>query len=302
MSVSTARPDLIATANDNAGPGSTDPGPLKVVPLRHWGRWVAAALLIVCLGSMAWSLWNRPAVNRHVIGQYLFETLTLRGVLVTLELTAIAMAIGIVGGVLLAVMRLSRNPVLAGFAGLFVWFFRGTPQLVQIIFWGFLGALYPHIAIGIPFTHEFLFSLDTNRVVGAFAAAILGLGLNEAAYAAEIVRGGILAVDHGQTEAARALGMSGGRTMRHIVLPQAMRVITPAMGNEVITMIKATSLVSVISGKDLLTNLQSVYNQNFQVIPLLIVASLWYLALVSILGVGQHFLERRFARGVVTPR
>jgi polar amino acid transport system permease protein len=270
---------------------------MTAVPVRHWGRWVGAAVALIVLASLVHSLWVSHNVQRGVIGHYLFTPLTLRGVLVTIELTAIAMTIGVVGGVLLAVMRLSKNRVLTGIAWLYIWFFRGTPQLVQILFWGFLGALYPKITLGIPFVHVVLFSGETNRLIGAFTAALLGLGLNEAAFASEIVRGGILSVDHGQREAALSLGMSPTQGLRKIVLPQAMRVIIPPMGNETIGMLKNTALVSVISGHDLLTNLQNVYEQTYQVIPLLIVASLWYLALTTLLSVGQYFLERHFARG-----
>lgn len=270
---------------------------MTAVSVRHWGRWVGAAVALVVLASLVHSLWVNSNVGRHTIGHYLFAPLTLRGVLVTIELTVIAMAIGIVGGVVIAVMRLSRNPVLTGIAWLYIWFFRGTPQLVQILFWGFLGAVYPKITLGIPFVHVVLFSGESSRLIGAFTAALLGLGLNEVAFASEIIRGGMLSVDHGQSEAAMSLGMSSGQTLRKIVLPQAMRVIIPPMGNETIGMLKNTSLVSVISGHDLLTNLQNVYEQTYQVIPLLIVASLWYLALTTLLSVGQYFLERHFARG-----
>ncbi|MGW0806549.1 amino acid ABC transporter permease [Nonomuraea sp. NPDC002799] len=272
--------------------------PIRAVPVRHPGRWTAAAVLLVLLAAMLASLAGNPRVEWGTVGDYLFRGLTLRGVLVTLELTALAMVVGIVGGVLLAVMRLSGNPVLKAVSWVYVWFFRGTPQLVQIIFWGFLGALYPRLSLGIPFTDVVFWSAETSSVVGAFTAALLGLSLNEAAYAAEIVRGGIVSVDHGQREAAQSLGLGSIQTMRVIILPQAMRVIIPPMGNEVITMLKTTALVSVIAGQDLLTNLQNVYAQNFKVIPLLIVASIWYLALTTVLSLGQTLLERRFGRGV----
>ena len=180
--------------------------------------------------------------------------------------------------------------------------FRGTPQIVQLLFWGFLGALYPKIALGIPFTHIHAVSAETHTVISVFVAALLGLGLNEAAYSSEIVRSGILSVDEGQTEAAYSLGMTPGQTMRRIILPQAMRVIIPPMGNETISMLKLTSLVSVIAGNDLLTNLETAYAQNFRVIPLLIVACIWYLALTSLLSVGQFFLERRYGRGATRVR
>jgi polar amino acid transport system permease protein len=215
------------------------------------------------------------------------------------RLTAVAMAIGIVGGTLLAVMGLSGNPVLVAVSSVYLWIFRGTPVLVQIIFWGYLGALYPKLVLGIPFTEHVFVEAQTSAVITGTTAAILALGLNEAAYAAEIIRAGIQAVDHGQTEACRALGMSKGLTMRRVILPQAMRVIIPPMGNETIGMLKTTSLVSVISGHDLLTNMQNVYSQTFEVIPLLIVASAWYLVVTSVLTIGQRQLERRFGRGVV---
>lgn len=275
-----------------------DPGALTIVPLRRWGRWIGAVVALLLLSALLLSFVRNPRVHWDVVGEYLFKGLTLRGVLVTIELTAIAMAIGIVGGLLLAVMRLSNNPVLAAIARLYVWFFRGTPQLVQIIFWGFLGALYPSLSLGIPLTDITFASATTSSLVGAFVAAMLGLALNEAAYAAEIVRGGIVSVDDGQREAAMAMGLTDAQTTRLVILPQAMRVIIPPMGNEVITMLKTTALVSVIAGHDLLTNLQNVYSQTFEVIPLLIVASIWYLALTSVLSVGQAWLERRYGRGV----
>jgi len=275
---------------------------LAVTPLRHPGRWVAAVVVAACAAGIVWSLAKNPNLHWPVIGQYLFTTLVFRGLWTTVWLTVVAMVLGLVGGTLVAVMRLSANPVLAGVAGVFIWAFRGTPLLVQIIFWGYLGALYPRLLLGIPFTHVTWYSGATSSVVTGSVAALLALGLNEMAYAAEIVRAGIIAVDPGQREAAHSLGLSPATTMRRIVLPQAMRVIVPPMGNETITMLKSTALVSVISGHDLLTNLQNVYSQNFEVIPLLVVASAWYLALTSVLSVPQRWLERRYARGSALAR
>jgi polar amino acid transport system permease protein len=289
----------VKPALDSPTPGAAV---YRVVPVRHYWRWVGAAVALVVLASLLYSFWSNPRLDRGVVGDYLFAPLTLRGLMVTIELTVIAMAVGVALGLLVAVMRQSANPVLVALAWLYVWFFRATPALVQLIFWGFLGALYPEVAIGIPFTDVVFAEGDTNRLVGAFVASVLGLGLAEAAYMAEIIRGGILSVDPGQTEAARSLGMSGAQTMRRIVLPQAMRVIVPPMGNEAITVVKLTALVSVISGNDLLTNLQQAYAQNFQVMPLLIVATLWYLGLVSLLSVGQYFLEARYGRGIAPTR
>jgi polar amino acid transport system permease protein len=274
----------------------------KVKALRRPGRTICAVLAVLCLAGIVWSVAKNPNIEWHTVGQYLFRDLTIRGVWVTIYLTVISMVIGVVGGMLMAVMALSDNYVLRTISGGFIWLFRGTPLLVQIIFWGFLGAFYHRLVFGIPFTHVVFYQAQTSAVVTATAAAILALGLNEIAYAAEIIRGGIIAVDPGQREAAYSLGMKPSKTMRRIVLPQAMRVIVPPMGNEVITMLKTTSLVSVISGHDLLTNLQNVYSQNFKVIPLLTVACVWYLALTTVLTIAQRHLERRFGRGMTVRR
>ena len=271
--------------------------PLKAIPVRHYWRWVFAILIAAVSLSFLYSLVVNPNLDIGTIREYMFKPFVLRGVGVTIMLTVVAMVIGTALAVVLAVMRLSDNPVLSTVAWVFVWFFRGTPLLVQIIFWGFLGALYESITIGIPFTDIVFFEAATSDLIGPTTAAVLALSLNEAAYAAEIVRAGILAVDTGQEEAAEALGFTGSQTLRKIVLPQAMRMIVPPMGNETITMLKSTSLVAVIGGKDLLTAVQSVYAQNYKVIPLLVVAALWYLVLVTIMSIGQHFIEKRFGRG-----
>jgi polar amino acid transport system permease protein len=286
----------VATVSQ-AAPSVGRPPRIEAIPIRHWGRWISAVVILFVAFAMLWSLWHNPNVDISTIRQNLFKPYVLRGVVVTIELTIIAMVIGLVGGVLLAVMRLSPNPVLKTVAWAYIWFFRGTPILVQILFWGFVGALYKNIFVGLPFTGIVFGHASTSRLIGAFTAAILALGLNEAAYAAELVRAGIISVDRGQYEAAHSLGMSGGLTMRLIVLPQAMRVIIPPMGNETISMLKTTALVSVISGTDLMTNIQLAYSQNFKTIPLLLVASLWYLALTSVMSVGQYYLERHFGRG-----
>ncbi len=272
------------------------PEPIKAVPVRHPGRWVAAAVIAVLVAMFAKSLLTNDAFKWPVVGQYLFSVPVLRGLVNTLVLTVLAMLIGIVGGVVLAVMRLSPNPIVSGAAAVYIWVFRGTPLIVQLVVWNFLGLFYPRLGLGIPFGPVF-FSVDTNTVISVFVAALLGLGLNEAAYMAEIVRGGLTAVDSGQTEAAGALGMSRGQTLRRIVLPQAMRVIVPPTGNEVISMLKTTSLVVVIGYFELFVSVQQIYARTFQTVPLLIVAVLWYLLLTSILSIGQYFLERRFGRG-----
>jgi polar amino acid transport system permease protein len=221
----------------------------------------------------------------------------LRGILVTLELTVIAMVVGVLLGVLLAVMRLSPSRLLSGSAWIYIWFFRGTPVLVQLTFW-YVGItyLYPKLTFGIPFGPAF-FTVNANSLVTSFIAAALGLSLNEGAYMAEIVRAGIISVDEGQTEAAQSLGMSKVQTLRRIVLPQAMRVIIPPTGNETISMLKTTSLVIVIAGSDLFAATQNISNANYEIVPLLLVASLWYLFFTSVLTVGQFYVERYYARG-----
>jgi polar amino acid transport system permease protein len=273
--------------------------PLDAVPVRHPGRWVAVAVLAVLAAMFVHTVLTNDNFRWNVVGSYLFSGPVLNGLGNTLVLTVISMVIGIVGGILLAVMRLSPNPILSSVAALYIWVFRGTPLIAQLLFWNFLSALYPRLALGIPFGPEWI-SFDTNQLINQFAACLLGLGLNEAAYMAEIVRGGIQSVDHGQTEAAGALGMSRAQTLRRIVLPQAMRVIIPPTGNETISMLKTTSLVVVIGYFELLTSVQRIYSVNFQTIPLLIVAAAWYLALTSVLSIGQGFVERRFGRGLQT--
>ena len=232
-----------------------------------------------------------------MIGHYLLAARVLRGLVATLELTAISMAIGIALGLMLAVMRLSPNPLVSTASWLYVWLFRGTPVYVQILFWYNVAALYPRLSLGLPFGGPQLLHANANTLITVFAAAILGLGLNEAAYMAEIIRAGILSVSEGQSEAAYALGMTRLKTLRRIVLPQAMRLIIPPTGNETISMLKTTSLVSVIAYTELLYSVQEIYDVNYETIPLLIVASIWYLVITSVLSVGQYYLERRFRRG-----
>jgi polar amino acid transport system permease protein len=206
------------------------------------------------------------------------------------------MVIGITLGIVLAVMRLSPSPVMSWVSWLYIWFFRGTPVLVQIFFWFNLNTVLPHIGIGIPGT-PLHWQESTNLLISAFTAATLGLGLNEAAYMAEIVRAGIISVEHGQTEAAQALGMNRLQVMRRIVLPQAMRVIIPPTGNETISMLKTTSLASIAAVPELFTRSEQIANFTFLVIELAIVASIWYLAMTTVLTIGQYYVERYFARG-----
>jgi polar amino acid transport system permease protein len=272
------------------------PEAIKAVPVRHRGRWAAAVVVLAIAGGVVYTLATAPNMRWEVVGRYLFHPLVLRGIVVTLELTVLAMLIGVVLGVILAVMRLSANPVVASVSWFYIWFFRGTPVLVQIFFWFNLALILPHIGVGIPLT-GIHWQANTNSLIPAFVAATLGLGLNEAAYMAEIVRAGIISVEHGQTEAAQALGMTRLLVMRRIVLPQAMRVIIPPTGNETISMLKTSSLAFVASVPELFTRSQQIASATYEVIELAIVASIWYLAMTSVLTVGQYYLERYFGRG-----
>lgn len=252
----------------------------------------------VCLFLLVWVITGavtNPNLDWSVVGKFLFDDRIIAGLMLTLRLTVVAMVVGIVLGVVLAIMRISSNPVLQAISWGYSWVFRAVPTLVQLIFWFNLGALYEKLSVGIPFGPTFI-SVDTNVAITAWSAAILGLGLHEAAYMAEITRSGLEAVDRGQREAAVALGMSRKLVMRRVILPQAIRIIIPPTGNQVIGMLKMTSLVSVIALSDLLYSAQYISARNFQIIPLLVVIVLWYLLVTSILMVGQHYLERHMSR------
>jgi polar amino acid transport system permease protein len=288
--------------NRDRGPGATGfrPEAIKAVPIRHWGRWIASVIIFYIFVALIYSLAKNKNLQWDVVATWMFKPMVWKGAIRTLELTFIAMAVGMIGGTALAVMRLSKNYVLSGLSWLYIWFFRGTPVYVQILIWGFFGILYPKLFIGLPFTGLAFGGWQSSRVIGGFVAAILALGLNEAAYAAELVRAGIISVDRGQTEASESLGMSFPMTMRRIILPQAMRVIIPPMGNETISMLKTTALVAVISGHELMTNVTIAYSQNLLIMPLLIVACIWYIFFTTVLTIGQHYLERHFGRGFGT--
>jgi polar amino acid transport system permease protein len=272
---------------------------IKAVPVRHYGRWAVAVVVSVLVASLLFSAARNERFKWDVVGDYLFSSRVMDGLWLTLWLSTVAVVIGVVLGTVLAVMRLSSNPVLRTISLVYIWFFRGTPVLVQLIGWAFIGALYPTISFGVPFGGPDLISGSGNDIITPITAAILGLGLNLAAYQSEIVRAGLLSVDEGQVEAGKALGMTGAQTMRRIVLPQAMRVIIPPTGNQAIDMLKTSSLVSVIAVSDLLYSVQLIYGQNYQQIPLLVVACIWYLFFTTILSIGQYYLERHFAKGNV---
>lgn len=259
-------------------------------------RWLTRLAVVYVLLYIAEVTLGSESMQWSVVRSYFFDAQVLEGVLRTLQLTVIAMVLGSMIGLVVALMRLSPSLLLNSVASGYVWIFRGTPLLVQILFWYNLASFIPQFTLGIPFGPDF-YSESTNTIVTPLVAATLGLGLNEGAYMSEVVRAGILSVEHGQSEAAATLGMTKWQTMRRIVLPQAMRVIVPPTGNQVISMLKGTSLVSIISMNELLYTVQVIYSRTFETIPLLIVASAWYLILTTVLSVIQFFIERHYAKG-----
>lgn len=280
---------------------AADSGPEHEVDLalrgrRHPVRNVVSVLMCLLGAYAVYSVATNPRFGWGVVGRFFFDHRILHGLGMSLELTVESTAIGVALGVIVAVMRLSPVPVLAVPAWLFAVFFRGTPLLVQIIFWYNLAALYPKISVGIPGGWTF-YQGSANELITPLTAGLLALGLNEGAYMSEIIRAGIIGVDKGQAEAGRALGMRHQRILRRIILPQAMRIIIPPMGNEIIGLLKGTSLVSVISVSELLFSAQIIYSQNLETIPLLVVVSIWYLIATTVMSIGQYYLERHFGRG-----
>jgi polar amino acid transport system permease protein len=273
----------------------TPPDQILAVPLRHWGRWVAAAVLLGLVGLLIRLIVNSYFADFAIVRHYLFNKSILEGLRNTVIISVLAQVVGIALGVSFSVMRLSKNPVLSVTSWVYIWFFRGTPVLVQLLFWfNAVPGVFKTFAVSVPFTHIVLYQKPMVLFMTPFMAALLGLGLNEGAYMAEIVRAAIISVDEGQTEAAQALGMRSGLIMRRVVLPQAMRVIIPPTGNEFISMLKTSSLASAVLYGELLRRANDIYSTNLRVVELLLDASIWYLALTT---VGQYYLERRFARG-----
>ncbi|WP_328909336.1 amino acid ABC transporter permease [Streptomyces sp. NBC_00234] len=264
---------------------------LRIVPVRRTGQWTAAVAVLVLLALALSSVVRNDAFQWEVVGAYFTTDSVLRGLGLTLWLTALVMVLGFALGTVLAVLRLSTNHVLKAVSWGYVWLFRSTPILVQLLFWFNIGALYPQIL-----------GVSTVNLLGPVTVAVIGLTLHEAAYAAEVVRGGILSVERGQLEAAQSLGLGPWRRLRRIVLPQAMRSIVPPAGNMLIGTLKGTSIVSIIAVQDLLYSVQLVYHRTYQVIPLLLVATLWYVAVTSLLSIGQHYIERHYARGTAGTR
>jgi len=279
-------------------PPATSPAAIDAVPLRHPWRWVAAVVIVILAVLFLYGAATNPAYRWPVFAEYLFNDRILYGVWNTLQLTIYSMVLAILLGVVLAVMRLSPNPVFRSVSWVFLWVFRGTPIYVQLAFWGLIPTIYKNIQLGIPFGPTF-FHLDLQALSIPFLLALVGLALNEAAYMAEIIRAGINSVPEGQSEASTALGMSWGMTMRRTVIPQAMRVIIPPTGNEVISMLKTTSLVTAVPYAFDLYSIatREIAAREFEPVPLALVAVAWYLALTSILMVGQYYLERYYSRG-----
>lgn len=269
---------------------------IVAVPVRHWSRVVAALVVLLISADLIAAIARNNNFAWSVVPDYLFNSVVLDGLKTTLELTFVSMGVAICLGVIAAVCRLSPNPVLKIAAGGYVWFFRGTPVLLQLIFWFNLGIVFPHISLGIPFTGIVFWSRPAHDLIQPFTAAVLGLGLNEGAYVAEIVRAGILSVNKGQTDAALALGMPRGSVMRRIVLPQAVPIVIPPMGNEFIGMLKYSALATVIGVSELLGSVAHIYSTNLRTLELLVVAAIWYLACTTVFSFAQRLLEQRVGR------
>jgi len=277
---------------------SSEGAVIKSVKLRHPIRNIFAVIIVLFAAAFVYDAALRPAFNWPQVAKYVFDRRISEAAFNTVQLTVYSMVIAVLLGILLAVMRLSPNPVFKSLSWFYLWVFRGTPVYVQLTFWGLLSVIYPVIDLGLPFLSPFI-TLPTGDALNVFQLAVIGLALNEAAYIAEIVRAGILSVDHGQEEAATALGMSWFQLMARVIIPQSMRVIIPPVGNEVISMLKTTSLVTAVPYSfDLFTRSRDISAEAFTPIPLFLVASIWYLAFTSILMIGQYFLEKRFARGI----
>ncbi|HEY2020413.1 amino acid ABC transporter permease [Paraburkholderia sp.] len=269
---------------------------LRIVRSKHPVQIAIGVVVLIFLLSFLFRIADNENMQWPVIGHYLFDSHVLSGVRVTLVVTIICQILAVIIGTVIAIMRLSKSPIFVTIANGYLWFFRGTPLLVQLIFWYNLAALFPVLFLGVPFTGLGVM-LKTNSVISGFTAAVVGFSLHDGAYMAEIVRAGIMSVDPGQREAALTTGMTESQAMRRIILPQAMRVIVPPTGNQAINLLKATALVAFISGGDLLSNVQEIYAVNYAVMPLLVVATIWYLVLVSVATLGQYYLERSIGKG-----
>ncbi|CUX04099.1 amino acid ABC transporter permease [Rhizobium pusense] len=278
---------------------STNPNPTltsdKIIPVRHYGRIIGSAIAVLLCAQFLYSFVMSPYLDWDTVRQYLFNGAVLNGLMVSLQLTVIAMVASLLVAILIAIMRTSPSKIISAIAGIYVFIFRGVPLLVILIVIGNLGLFYKRVHIGIPFTDITFYSAPIQQLLTPFVASVIGLTLSASAYMSEIVRSGLLAINRGQHAASKALGMNSWMTLRYIVLPQALRVITPPLGNEFVNVLKATSLVSVIAGGDLLTITQSIAGSNYRTIEMMIVATIWYLVVISIVSVFQNVLERKMA-------
>ncbi|MFE9255435.1 amino acid ABC transporter permease [Streptomyces sp. NPDC006879] len=281
--------DKVPAGAGNPPPGPVPPEDIRAIPVRHYGRWVSGFVAIALLVTLGFAF-GQGNVRWATVPEKLFAPSILSGLWNTILISVASMVLGLVLGVVFAVMRLSKNPVTSTISWLYIWLFRGTPVYVQLLIWFNLALIFPVLNLG-------FYKDEMTDVMTPFLAALLGLGLNEGAYMAEIVRAGIQSVDEGQTEASHALGMSQTKTMRRVVLPQAMRVIVPPSGNEFINMLKTSSLVIAVQYPDLLRAAQDIASTSFAVMEMFFVASIWYLTLTSVFSVGQYYLERYYARG-----
>ncbi|MFT4218553.1 MAG: amino acid ABC transporter permease [Micropruina sp.] len=285
----------------STGPSGKAPPPsaaiaadaLTVVPRKHVSRWIGAALVLAFLIWLGVAMAN-AAIDWSIVAEYMTLPVLMQGIVTALWLTVVSMALGLLLGIVTAVMRMSKNPVTSTVAYLYIWVFRGTPVYLQLLMWFNIALIFPQLFI------PGMGVVDTTKVVTADLAAIIALGLNQGAYTSEVIRSGILSVDEGQSEAASAIGMTRLHLMRRIVLPQAMRVVIPPIGNEVISMVKTTSLASAIGVTEILTQAQHIYYVNSKIMELLIVCAVWYLAATTVMSIGQFYLERAFAKGATS--
>jgi polar amino acid transport system permease protein len=275
------------------GGGRPGGGLYPQVRLRHWGRWVSAIVIVALIGALLYGA-AQGDISYADIPYYLVSPIILQGLVNTIVLAVVAQVSAIVIGIVIALMRISKNPVAQAFASGYTWLFRGLPVLLQILLWYNLALLFPRLQVGIPFTDVVFVDVSTNDIMTTFVAAFLGLALNESAYMAEIVRAGLKSVDRGQIEAAQSIGETPMQRMARIVLPQAMRVIIPPTGNDFINMLKGTAMASVIGYMELIKAANNISSFNLQVMETLIAAAIWYMVIVSIASVGQYYLERAF--------
>jgi len=269
---------------------------LKIIEHRHYGRWFAAAVVLMIVAFIGSSIASNPNFEWQVVRDNLTEASILSGVMMTIKLTCISVILGFAGGTILAFMRLSANPVLSWVSWVYIWFFRAVPMLVQLFLWYNIATLYPKLSLSLPF-YGTIWTANTNQLISPFSAAVIALVMHQSAYAAEIIRAGIQSVGVGQLEAAKALGYRPAQIFRQTVLPQAMRTLLPPAGNEVIGQLKTTAVVSVIALQDVLYSAQIIYQRTYEVVPLLLVATAWYLVMTSVLSIGQHYIEVFFSRG-----